>query len=134
MTLSPRFKRGLRYLAPNCITALNLVFGMLALMAAYEGRFVDSAWLIIYSVLTDRLDGFVARLVRGTSELGVQLDSFCRLFELWGCASVFVFLRIYKSADASLCRRWWSVPIDGDVRLLGVGGDFSLGPLQHHHG
>ena len=26
--------------------------------------------------LTDRLDGFVARLVRGTSELGVQLDSF----------------------------------------------------------
>jgi CDP-diacylglycerol--serine O-phosphatidyltransferase len=66
----------LRYAAPNILTTANLIFGMLSLQASVEGRFVDAAWLIIYAVLTDRLDGFVARLVRGTSELGVQLDSF----------------------------------------------------------
>lgn len=68
--------RALRYLAPNLLTTANLLFGMLSLRASIEGRYVDAAWLIIYAVLTDRLDGFVARLVRGTSELGVQLDSF----------------------------------------------------------
>jgi CDP-diacylglycerol--serine O-phosphatidyltransferase len=68
--------RALRYLAPNLLTGANLVFGMLSLRASFEGRFIDAAWFIIWAVLTDRLDGFVARLVRGTSELGVQLDSF----------------------------------------------------------
>lgn len=68
--------RALRYLAPNLLTTANLVFGMLSLRASVEGRYVEAAWFIIYAVLTDRLDGFVARLVRGTSELGVQLDSF----------------------------------------------------------
>lgn len=71
-----RAGRLLRYAAPNLFTAVNLLFGMLSLLATYEGRFVDAAWLIIYAVLTDRIDGFVARLVRGTSEFGVQLDSF----------------------------------------------------------
>src|SRR5688572_25030282 len=67
--------RALRYLAPNLITALGLCFGLLSLAASFEGRYDDAGWFIIYAVLTDRLDGFVARLVRGTSELGVQLDS-----------------------------------------------------------
>ncbi len=71
-----QMKRALRYLAPNLFTTANLLFGMLSLRASMEGRYVDAGWLIIYAVLTDKVDGFVARLVHGTSELGVQLDSF----------------------------------------------------------
>ena len=59
-----RVSRGLRFLAPNLLTTANLCFGMLSILASFEGRYVDAAWLIIYAVLTDRMDGFVARLVR----------------------------------------------------------------------
>jgi CDP-diacylglycerol--serine O-phosphatidyltransferase len=69
-------KRFFRYLAPNLVTFASLTFGMLSLVASLEGRWVDAGWFIVFSVLTDKLDGFVARLVKGTSEFGVQLDSF----------------------------------------------------------
>jgi CDP-diacylglycerol--serine O-phosphatidyltransferase len=69
-------KRFLRYLAPNLVTLASLTFGMCSIVATFEHRFADAAWFVAFSVLTDKLDGFVARLVKGTSEFGVQLDSF----------------------------------------------------------
>ncbi len=74
--MDSKTKRFFRYLAPNLVTLSSLVFGMLSLGSAFNGRFADAAWFIVFSVLTDKLDGFVARLVKGTSEFGVQLDSF----------------------------------------------------------
>lgn len=68
-------KRVLRYLAPNLITGLSLTFGMLSLAETMRGNYASAAWFIIYATFTDRIDGFVARAVRGTSEFGVQLDS-----------------------------------------------------------
>lgn len=69
-------KRFFRYLAPNLVTFASLTFGMASIVSTLQGRWADAAWFVIFSVLTDKLDGFVARLVKGTSELGVQLDSF----------------------------------------------------------
>lgn len=69
-------RRFLRYLAPNLVTLASLSFGIFAVFAAVEARYAQAAWFVIFSVLTDKLDGFVARLVKGTSEFGVQLDSF----------------------------------------------------------
>ena len=69
-------KRFFRYLAPNLVTFASLTFGMASIVSSFEGRYADAAWFVIFSVLTDKLDGFVARLVKGTSEFGVQLDSF----------------------------------------------------------
>lgn len=86
--------RKLRYLAPNTITGLSFIFGMLSLLASYEGRHVDAAWWIIYAVLTDRLDGFVARLVRGTSDLGVQLDSLADFLNFGLAPPVLVFTSV----------------------------------------
>lgn len=92
--LRPKTVRALRYLAPNLITGLGMCFGLLSLAAAYEGHYVSSAWYILYAVLTDRLDGFVARLVRGTSELGVQLDSLADFLTFGVCPAVLVFASI----------------------------------------
>jgi CDP-diacylglycerol--serine O-phosphatidyltransferase len=69
-------KRFFRYLAPNLVTFASLTFGMSSIVSSFEGRYSDAAWFVLFSVLTDKLDGFVARLVKGTSEFGVQLDSF----------------------------------------------------------
>lgn len=89
----------LRYLAPNAITGLGFIFGMLSLVAAYEGRHIDAAWWIIYAVLTDRLDGFVARLVKGTSELGVQLDSLADFLNFGLCPAFLAFTALGDTAE-----------------------------------
>jgi CDP-diacylglycerol--serine O-phosphatidyltransferase len=68
--------RFFRYLAPNLITLSSMIFGLVSLWSAHRGDMSLAAWMIIYAVLTDRLDGLVARAVKGTSELGMQLDSF----------------------------------------------------------
>mgnify|MGYP001410725486 CR=1 FL=1 len=65
-----------RYLAPNFVTILGLTFGLMSLIATFEGRYVDAAWLIIWSVMVDRIDGFVARSLKATSEFGLHMDSF----------------------------------------------------------
>jgi CDP-diacylglycerol--serine O-phosphatidyltransferase len=69
-------KRFFRYLAPNLVTFASLAFGMASIVESLEGRFAEAGWFVVFSVMTDKLDGFVARLVKGTSEFGVQLDSF----------------------------------------------------------
>ena len=74
MTSAPN--RFLRFLAPNAVTAFGLVCGLLSLVAAHQGRLRDAAWLIAWAVLTDKLDGTVARRLRATSEFGLQVDSF----------------------------------------------------------
>ena len=65
--------RFLRYLAPNLITLSSMIFGLVSLWSSHNGDTPLAAWLIIYAVLTDRLDGLTARALKATSELGMQL-------------------------------------------------------------
>jgi CDP-diacylglycerol--serine O-phosphatidyltransferase len=83
--------RFLRYLAPNLITLSSMIFGLVSLWSSSNGNFPLAAWLIVYAVLTDRLDGLVARAVKGTSELGMQLDSFADSLN-FGIAPAFLVL------------------------------------------
>src|SRR5580692_5596196 len=83
--------RVLRYMAPNLITLSSMVFGLMALWAAHNGEPALAAWLIIYAVLTDRLDGLVARAMKATSELGMQLDSFADFLN-FGIAPAYLIL------------------------------------------
>src|ERR1043166_3443250 len=92
--------RVLRYLAPNLITASSMMFGLISLWQAHKADYALAAWMIIYAVLTDRLDGLVARAVKGTSELGMQLDSFADSLN-FGIAPSFLILT-YLSGRADL--------------------------------
>jgi CDP-diacylglycerol---serine O-phosphatidyltransferase len=83
--------RFLRYLAPNVITLSSMIFGLVSLWSSHHGNFSLAGWLIIYAVLTDRLDGLVARAVKGTSELGMQLDSFADFLN-FGVAPAFLVI------------------------------------------
>jgi CDP-diacylglycerol--serine O-phosphatidyltransferase len=83
--------RFFRYLAPNLITLSSMIFGLVSLWSAHRGEMSLAAWMIIYAVLTDRLDGLVARAVKGTSELGMQLDSFADFLN-FGIAPAYLFL------------------------------------------
>jgi len=94
-------KRFFRYLAPNLVTLASLTFGMCSLVATLQGRFADAGWFIVFSVLTDKLDGFVARLVKGTSEFGVQLDSFADFLN-FGVAPAALFYNYHARPDSPL--------------------------------
>jgi CDP-diacylglycerol--serine O-phosphatidyltransferase len=97
--VDPRSYQALRYLAPNLVTLASLLFGILSIGASLQGRFIDAGWFTVLAVLTDKLDGWVARLVRGESELGVQLDSFADFLN-FGIAPATLWYAFFAHWDA----------------------------------
>ncbi len=87
-----------RYLPPNLITGASIVFGLVSIGVAHHGDWRLAGWLIIYAVLSDRLDGLVARKLRATSELGVQLDSFADFLN-FGVAPAFLMYSFLTSPE-----------------------------------
>ena len=87
----------LRYLAPNLVTSVNLLFGLLALLAVYEHRYVDAGWWIIWAVLVDRIDGAVARALNATSTFGMYLDSFADFLNFGIAPACLVFVSLSQA-------------------------------------
>ncbi|ROO37501.1 CDP-alcohol phosphatidyltransferase family protein [Salinisphaera orenii] len=69
-----RRKRGI-YLLPNLFTTGTLFAGFYAIIAATQGRFTVASIAIFVAMLTDMLDGRVARLTHTESDFGIQYDS-----------------------------------------------------------
>lgn len=71
-----RFQRiPVRYLLPNLLTLLALCSGVTAIRFAVEARFEIAVGAIILAIVLDALDGRLARLLKGTSRFGAELDS-----------------------------------------------------------
>src|SRR5438094_8162504 len=64
-----------RTLVPNLIALLALCAGLTAIRLAFEQRFEWAVAAIAFAALLDGLDGRVARLLKGTSRFGAELDS-----------------------------------------------------------
>lgn len=60
---------------PNLLTLSNLLCGCLAIKYAFEWDLVMAAYLVGLTCIFDFLDGFVARLLKVSGEMGKQLDS-----------------------------------------------------------
>ena len=60
---------------PNLITLGNLFCGSVAIIYAVQENFVSAAFFVILGIVLDFFDGFFARLLKVTGELGKQLDS-----------------------------------------------------------
>jgi CDP-diacylglycerol--serine O-phosphatidyltransferase len=71
-----REKRGRTiYLLPSLLTTGNLFCGLLALKLTVENHFTLAAIVIFVAMVMDLLDGRVARLMKATSQFGVEYDS-----------------------------------------------------------
>lgn len=64
-----------RIIVPNMITLVALCLGLTAIRLAYEGRWAPAVYAIIIAAVLDGIDGRVARLLKGTSRFGAELDS-----------------------------------------------------------
>ena len=65
-----------RKIVPNLITLAALLASFFCLIFAASGKFYEAAQLIMVVLILDGLDGILARLLRGTSKLGAELDTF----------------------------------------------------------
>ncbi len=65
-----------RKVLPNLITLGALLASFFCLVFAAKGHFYLAAQLIMLVLILDGLDGIMARLLRGTSKLGAELDTF----------------------------------------------------------
>ena len=64
-----------RTLVPNLITLLALCAGLTAIRLAMEEKLEWALAAIVFAALLDGIDGRVARMLKGTSRFGAELDS-----------------------------------------------------------
>src|SRR5918911_3959918 len=64
-----------RMLVPNVITLLAICAGLTAIRLSTEGRVELAVAAIVFAAVLDGLDGRVARLIKGQSRFGAELDS-----------------------------------------------------------
>lgn len=122
----------MRQQIPNIITLLNLLFGCLAIVSCFqfgtvasisdtgdmlieipEKLFMASLFIGIAAVV-DFFDGFVARLLKVSSEMGKQLDSLADVvsFGVAPACIVYQFLRLALANDVNALStsNWLFVP------------------------
>src|SRR5205085_5213419 len=64
-----------RLLVPNVITLLALCAGLTAIRLAIEDRLDLALAAIVFAAVLDAVDGRIARMIKGTSRFGAELDS-----------------------------------------------------------
>ena len=78
-----------RYLLPNILTLAGVCLGISSIKFSIDGNFSLAVIFILFAAILDALDGRVARLIKGTSEFGKELDSLTD-FVSFGIAPVFI--------------------------------------------
>ena len=88
----PRRGIPLRAVAPNAVTALALCFGLSAVRFAIAAQWELAVGSIIVAGVLDGLDGRIARLLRGESRFGAELDSLSDVIAFGVSPAVVIYL------------------------------------------
>ena len=81
-----------RVLLPNLVTLLALCVGLTGIRLAFEGKLELALYAIVFAAALDGIDGRLARLMKGQSKFGAELDSLAD-FMNFGCApALFLYL------------------------------------------
>jgi CDP-diacylglycerol---serine O-phosphatidyltransferase len=64
-----------RLLVPNFITLLAICAGLTAIRLSTEGRMELAVGAIVFAAILDGIDGRIARMIKGQSKFGAELDS-----------------------------------------------------------
>jgi CDP-diacylglycerol--serine O-phosphatidyltransferase len=102
---------------PNIFTIANLFLGIIAILLVFDNRPDLAAMMVIIAMVTDGLDGRVARALNVQSEFGKELDSLSDVIS-FGVAPAFI---MYVVAFQEIGAAGWIVtaifPICGALRL-----------------
>lgn len=86
---------------PSIITLGNLFCGFLAIAYVADNKLTAAAWLIFLGMFFDVMDGKVARLTKGSSDFGMQLDSLSDMIS-FGVAPAFL-AKVYILQAPAAC-------------------------------
>jgi len=78
-----------RMILPNAITLIGVCIGLSSIKFALDSKYEIAIIAIIFAALIDGLDGRIARLIKGTSKVGKELDSLTDVIS-FGVAPAFV--------------------------------------------
>ena len=78
-----------RVILPNIFTLVGVCIGLSSIKFAFDGKFEYSIIAIIVAAIIDGLDGRIARLIKGTSKVGKELDSLTDVIS-FGVAPAFI--------------------------------------------
>lgn len=87
---SAQLKKGV-YLIPSLFTAGNLICGFFSIISTFNGQYLQAAIFIIFALLLDGLDGYVARLTKTTSQFGLEFDSLADLISFGLAPAILVY-------------------------------------------
>ena len=82
-------KKNARMILPNMLTLIGVCIGLTSIRFALSGEFHLAIIAIIIAALIDGLDGRIARLIKGTSKVGKELDSLTDMIS-FGVAPAFI--------------------------------------------
>jgi len=78
-----------RVLLPNTLTLIGVCVGLTSINFALNGNYKLSIVAILFAAIIDGLDGRIARLIKGTSKVGKELDSLTDVIS-FGVAPAFI--------------------------------------------
>src|SRR5712692_6183627 len=81
-----------RTLLPNLITLLALCAGLTGIRLAIEGKIEWAVYAIVFAAALDGIDGRVARMLKGTSRFGAELDSLADFFNFGVAPALILYL------------------------------------------
>ena len=82
-------KKNARMILPNMLTLIGVCIGLTSIRFALDEKFELAVIAIIFAALIDGLDGRIARLIKGTSKVGKELDSLTDMIS-FGVAPAFI--------------------------------------------
>ena len=98
-------KKNVRMILPNMLTLIGVCIGLTSIRFSFNGQFDLAIIAIIFAALIDGLDGRIARLIKGTSKVGKELDSLTDMIS-FGVAPAFI---MYFWTLSSLGRLGWLI-------------------------
>jgi CDP-diacylglycerol--serine O-phosphatidyltransferase len=79
------------YILPNTLTLCGMLLGFYSILASLKGNYLHAAWGILFAMIFDGLDGWVARLTNSTTRFGIELDSLSDLVAFGVAPSVLLY-------------------------------------------
>ena len=78
-----------RFILPNLLTIIGVCLGISSIKFALDQNYSLAVIFIVFASILDALDGRIARLIKGTTEFGKELDSLTD-FVSFGIAPAFI--------------------------------------------
>lgn len=91
-----------RFVLVTLFTSINLLFGLLSLLAAATSYIWLAAWFILICVLVDTFDGLLARRWQVASPFGAQLDSLADMTSFIIGSAVLAYYWVTPQPDPNL--------------------------------